>query len=122
MDIMERVNYVGDGMNNCARIGSAHKSENFPASFTDENYVVSDDNANEYFQDNVIRTMRSDYKDVLKLSSSHVFVVKDKHGKEHHCFLHEMNRFLELEPIKPSVTLDETTKQQLRNLALGKLP
>jgi hypothetical protein len=121
-DIMGRINYAGDGMNDCARIGSAHNSESFPASFTDENYVVSDHSANNWFHDKVISTMQRDYQNVLKLRSSNMFVVKDKHGKEHNCFLWEMNRFLELQPIKPSVTLDEAHRRQLRGLALGKLP
>lgn len=122
MDIMGRINYAGDGMNHCGRIGSAHKSENFPASFTDENYVVSEENANNWFQEKVIGTIRNDYKDIFKVKSSSMFVVEDKHGRKHKCFLHEMNRFLALEPIKPTVTLDDTLRQQLRDLAFGKLP
>jgi len=122
MDIMGHINYAGDGMNICARIGSAHNSTAFPASFTDENYVVSDESANNWFQTKIISKMPADYKKLLKLATSDMFSVYDKHGSEHRCFLHEMNRFVALQPISPSTTLDPEHRQQLRDLVLGKLP
>jgi hypothetical protein len=66
--------------------------------------------------------MPESYRTLLKLASSDRFAVHDKHEHEHHCCLHEMNRFVALQPIAPLVSVSDEHKKQLRDLALGKLP
>jgi len=122
MDITNRVNFAGQGMNDCARILQARCSPNFPMGFTDEDFVVVSSEALACLDDLYYSKTNHKQRQLMKHRRSEPFVVKDKHGCEHPVQLIEMHRNIALQPFKPVVALTAQKKNLMREIAANRLP
>jgi hypothetical protein len=103
-DITGKNNFVGDGLNDCARLLCA-KSNQSPTSGIPEdvNYVVVSESA--YHQFEKSHPLSEDMKawfGTIRFKKSDYFSIEDKHGKKHvGCFI-ECSRHIAIKPPPPS--------------------
>jgi hypothetical protein len=122
MDITNRVNFAGEGMNDCARIIQARCSPDFPVKFTDEDFVVASSDSLACFDDLYYSEANDQQRQLMKHRRSDPFSVRDKHGCDHPVHLVEMHRNTALQPFKPVVDLPEEKRCLMREIAAGSLP
>ncbi len=121
-DVTDKVNFAGDGLNDCARISGVHKSSGYPTQFTDDDYLVASHEAIACFEDRYITKIPQVYRDFHQYTKSNDVDVVDKHQKIHKVNLIEMNRFMVTQPFVPAVTLEEEKLALMRSLAKGIVP
>lgn len=116
-DITGNENYVGDGLNDCARLlcASVEKSptEGIP---TDENYIIVSTSAYDQFEkvypqsDQILS-----FFNAIDFGKSDRFSIVDKHGKEHHAYFIECSRHVAIKP-PPPPDLNRRMQQFLQRL------
>ncbi|MGA2678521.1 MAG: hypothetical protein ABSF37_04360 [Sedimentisphaerales bacterium] len=108
-DITGKTNFVGDGLNDCARILNA-KADQCPAPKIpeDDNYVVISESAYNQFEitypvseDNKISKDNKVFLNTIGFKKSDFFKITDKHKKVHvACFI-ECSRHVAIQPPPP---------------------
>jgi len=122
VDITGRVNFAGEGMNDCARILQAGDAPGFPPAFTDEDFVVASSAALACFDGLYYARTNTAQRQLLQHRRSGPFTVSDKHGRRHEVHLIEMRRNMALQPFKPVVKLSEDKRELMREIAANRLP
>jgi hypothetical protein len=122
IDITDRVNFAGEGMNDCARILQARDAPGFPAAFTDEDFVVASSEAVACFDELYYARANTAQRRLMQCRRSEPFAVEDKHGCKHPVQLVEMHRNIALQPFKPVVSLSGEKRILMRQIAANRLP
>ncbi len=102
-DIAGHPNFVGDGMNVCARLLGANERQSPTHGLpVDTNFVIASSAALEYFEHTFISSdTRRSFLDVIKYSKSEMFSITDKHDIEHQAHFVEASRHAAINPPWP---------------------
>lgn len=102
-DVCGKTNFVGDGMNECARLLGAKRAESpTPGIPPDENYVVASTAALEQFHLLFPGTPEmAEFLSAIKFSTSTEFPITDKHGRTHAARFVECSRHVAVNPPHP---------------------
>lgn len=122
IDITGRVNFAGEGMNDCSRILQARSAPGFPLEFTDEDFVVVSSEALDCFDELYYSKTNEGQRQLLKHRRTEPFAVEDKHGGKHSVQLVEIHRNIGVQPFRPVVDLSEEKRELMREIAAGGLP
>lgn len=120
-DIRGQRNFVGDGLNDCARLLCA-KQEMSPTSGIpeDDNFVVVSLRAWDQFEKTYLRSQEiKEFLDVLRFKWSETFTFKDKHRKEHTARFIESHRLCVVKP-PPPADLKERMRTFAESIMKGK--
>lgn len=118
-DLTDRENFVGPGLNDCARLFGAQLSmsptESIPE---DENFIVISEEAYDYFR----RTLGADramkqFLNTIKFRVSDGFEITDKHGKVHRARFAEASRVVAINPPRPADFEERRRRWILEQLA-----
>jgi len=101
-DLTNKTNYVGSGLNDCARLLSVGK-EIIKAQWhvKDENYIIISTPAYSLFKEKYSGKDNEDFLKIIKFEIGDEIVFKDKHQKEHRAFFIESCRLVAITPPKP---------------------
>ncbi|MFN2453531.1 MAG: hypothetical protein ABR577_04860 [Pyrinomonadaceae bacterium] len=120
-DINGNRNYVGDGLNDCARLLSV-KEEDAITFYGDSNYVVASESAYYWFSKLYIGDEVSEFLSTIKFKRSDKIVIVDKHKKVHNAYMVESTRYIAIQPpylktyeTNPGTEQDATANPQQRD-------
>jgi hypothetical protein len=92
-DINGNRNYVGDGLNDCARLLSSKNIKKKGETFCgDQNYVVASESAFYRFSELFKGQEAASHLSIIKFKKSHKLWFGDKHKKRHKAYLVESSR------------------------------
>lgn len=101
-DLTGKTNYVGSGLNDCARLLSTDKAIIAAQRHVkDANYIIISTPAFSLFKEKYSGKAMEDFMNVIKFEIGDEVVFKDKHKKEHRAFFIESSRHVATSPPKP---------------------
>lgn len=101
-DLTGKTNYVGSGLNDCARLLSIDKELIAGQKHVkDDNYIVISSPALSLFQEKYSCKANDNFLEVIKLEIGQEIIFKDKHKKEHRAYFIESSRHVAVTPPKP---------------------
>ncbi len=103
-DITGRKNYVGDGLNVCARLLKAKPSQSPDAGIPqDDNYIVVSETAHAWFEKSYPRDEKmQDFLKAIHYKKGGLFEIRDKHGATHKAHFIECSRYVAIKPPPPA--------------------
>lgn len=103
IEIFGRQNFVGTGLNDCARLLAQEPCPQQLAEIEcpDNNWVIASSDAYDFFHEKFSFPDGLKYRDVIKLRSSAPFEFLDKHKKNHTVRLLESSRYVATIPPRP---------------------
>lgn len=111
-DVTDKINFVGHGMNECARILGV-KPSNAPESFlADNNFIVTSESSLAAHDALYASESAAGYFESLGLKRTRRQIVTDKHGFEHPYHFIEFSRRIAFNPPKPA-DYEERVNQRL---------
>ena len=101
-DLTGNKNFVGTGLNDCARLLSIDKETIAGQQhIKDENYIVISSSALHEFRDKYSGKKMDEFLKVIEFEIGEEIIFKDKHGKEHKTYFVESSRHVAVTPPKP---------------------
>jgi len=101
-DLTGNNNFVGNGLNDCARLLSVDKEIIADQQhLNDDNYIIISTPALSLFKEKYSGKANEDFLKVIKFEIGNEVVFKDKHKKEHRAFFIESSRYIAITPPKP---------------------
>ena len=101
-DLTGKTNYVGSGLNDCARLLSIEKEIIADQLHVkDDNYIIISTKALSLFKENYSGDANKDFLKVIKFEIGDEVEFKDKQKKEHRAFFIESSRHVTITPPKP---------------------
>ncbi len=121
IDITERANFVGDGMNDCARLLQEVKPSSTPSPGIpiDESFIVVSSDGFASFSAMYPQCPElQGFLSSVKFAQSDEFEISDKHRKVHRCRFVEFSRQAAISPPKPSDLEDRLKKMGTPRISL----
>jgi hypothetical protein len=101
-DLTGNKNFVGSGLNDCARLLSVDRRMIANQHhITDENYIVVSSSAFHQFEESYSGKEIAEFLKMIKFEIGDEVVIEDKHKKQHEAYFVESSRYAAITPPKP---------------------
>ena len=102
-DITGQENYIGDGLNDAARLLKAQTSQSPDVGIpTDDNFIIISEEAYAQFEKAYPATLQmKQFLQTIQYKRGNLFEIIDKHGKTHRACFVECSRFVAVKPLPP---------------------